>query len=119
MQCFCKNEHKSGKKSTEIYKLNQNGTTVEIPICYKIYKDKIIQQIASSSISVIIVIVNVILKTIIIKMVYAIGDETISKQKATITNAVFLAQFANTGFVILLVNANLTEHYPHELTKYF
>lgn len=26
--------------------------------------------------------------------------------------------FFNTGFLILLVNANLTEYWPHEITKY-
>ena len=35
------------------------------------------------------------------------------------TRGVFLAQFANTGFVILLVNANLTEHFPKEITVLF
>lgn len=51
-------------------------------------------------------------------MVYWIGEETASQQKATVTRGVFIAQFANTGFVILLVNANMTEHFPHEVTKY-
>ena len=30
-----------------------------------------------------------------------------------------MAQFANTGFIILLVNANLTEHQPFYVTQYF
>ena len=34
------------------------------------------------------------------------------------TNYVFFAQFFNTGFLILLVNANLSEHEPKHLTQY-
>ena len=80
---------------------------------------KLIEKVLGTSISVVIVVVNLILKTTIIRMVYAIGEETQSKQKSTITYAVFLAQFVNTGFVILLVNANLSEHLPPYLAKYF
>lgn len=36
----------------------------------------------------------------------------------TITNYVFFAQFFNTGFLILLVNANMKEHEPKFLTQY-
>lgn len=35
-----------------------------------------------------------------------------------ITNGVFIAQFLNTGFVLLLVNANMTEHSPKFITRY-
>ena len=31
----------------------------------------------------------------------------------------FFAQFFNTGFLILIVNANMKEHDPSEFTKYF
>ena len=64
------------------------------------------------SIAFIIIAVNIILKTVIIKLVEWIGDDTYSVQKSSITNKVFMAQFFNTGFLILIVNANLTEHEP-------
>jgi quinol-cytochrome oxidoreductase complex cytochrome b subunit len=51
--------------------------------------------------------------------VYWIGEATFSEQKTTITNIVFYAQFFNTAFLILLVNANLSEHHPKWFTKYF
>jgi len=38
---------------------------------------------------------------------------------ASITNGVFIAQFFNTGFLLLFVNANLTEHDPVWFTKHF
>lgn len=79
----------------------------------------LIAKIFGQSISFVVIAINVILKFTILYMVIAIGEETASQQKATVTRGVFLAQFANTGFVILLVNANLTEHFPHEITQHF
>ena len=73
-------------------------------------------KVFGQSISFIVIAFNIILKYTIMYMVYYIGEETASAQKATITRGVFLAQFANTGFIILLVNANLTEHFPKEIT---
>lgn len=58
------------------------------------------------------------LKLIIIKLVEWVGEDTNSEQKSSITNGVFYAQFFNTGFLLLLVNANLTEHQPQFLTKF-
>lgn len=79
----------------------------------------LIAKIFGQSISFIVIGINVILKYTILYMVMYIGEETASQQKATVTRGVFMAQFANTGFVILLVNANLTEHFPTEITKHF
>lgn len=78
-----------------------------------------ISKIFGQSISFIVIGINIVLKFTILSMVIWIGEETASAQKATVTRGVFLAQFANTGFVILLVNANLTEHFPTEFTKHF
>jgi len=40
-----------------------------------------------------------------------IREDTYSKQLTSITNMVFIAQFFNTGILLLLVNANLAEHH--------
>jgi len=66
-----------------------------------------------------IIAINIVLKTVIIKLVIWIREDTNSSQLASITNGVFIAQFFNTGFLLLFVNANLTEHSPHWLTQYF
>ena len=71
------------------------------------------------SISFIIIGVNVALKLIIIKLVEWVGEATVSSQKALITQGVLFAQFFNTGILILVVNANLTEHQPKILTQIF
>ena len=68
--------------------------------------------ILGTSISFIIIAVNLILKTVIIKLITWIGEDTVSEQLSSITNGVFYAQFFNTGILLLLVNANMTEHQP-------
>lgn len=62
---------------------------------------------------------NVILKKIVVALVSWIGEDTVSQQKATVVKGAFLGQFFNTGFIILIVNANMIEHHPKDIFKYF
>lgn len=55
----------------------------------------------------------------IIALISWVGYDTRSEELTRITNWVFMAQFFNTGFLLLLVNANITEHSPKYLTKHF
>ena len=56
-----------------------------------------------------IICINFILKTFIIKLIQWIGYETHSELVSKITYAVFFALFFNTGFLLLLTNANLAD----------
>lgn len=76
-------------------------------------------KVFGGAIAFVIVIVNVILKTVIIKLITWIKVDTESEQLTAISTGVFIAQFFNTGLLVLAVNANLTEHQPHWFTKYF
>lgn len=58
------------------------------------------------------------MKTTIIKLITWVGEDTNSEQLGSITNGVFYAQFFNTGLLLLIVNANMTEHSPKIITKY-
>jgi hypothetical protein len=60
-----------------------------------------------------------VLKALIIALITWVKEDTVSQQLSSITNGVFIAQFFNTGFLLLLVNANMTEHEPEALTKHF
>jgi hypothetical protein len=68
------------------------------------------------AVTMVILIVNVILKNSIIRGANWVGDDRISTQMTYIINRVFVAQFFNTGILIVLVNGNLTEHSPKLLT---
>jgi len=70
------------------------------------------------AISMVIVAFNLVLRFIIIALIEWIGEDTYSERLSSITNAVFMATFFNTGILLLLVNANVTEHPPIFLTKY-
>lgn len=53
--------------------------------------------------------INYILRLFIIKLIIYLGKDTESEQTRLITNGVFIVQFFNTAFLLLLVNANLSE----------
>lgn len=98
---------------------DNSGKEFEGAICRSFYIDIIISKIFGQSISFIVVGFNVILKYTIMYLVMYIGEDTQSAQNATTTRGIFIGQFINTGFVILLVNANLSEHFPKAITKHF
>lgn len=122
MQCFCKQEKKEGQSDSEEYTLtDKKGNDVfTAPICEEYFINIKKSKILGQSIAFIVVFINIILKLTVKGLVNFIGEATASEQKATVTRGVFLGQFANTGFVMLLVNANLTEHFPESyITSYF
>ena len=53
--------------------------------------------------------INVILKTTIISLITWIGYDTHSELMTKITNGVFICLFFNTGFMLLLTNANFSD----------
>ena len=93
MQCFCKAEKAGGHSSSEYYSHVdvKSGETFDEPICRNFFIDLIIAKVFGQSISFIVIAINVILKYTIMYMVYWIGEDTMSEQKATITRGVFLA----------------------------
>jgi hypothetical protein len=112
LQCFCQYEKKNGADKKEVYEQKDRDGNVIFSeaICLEYFNDIIWSKIIGQSIAFIIIGVNIILKMIIINLVYWVGEDTQSEQKSSITNGVFYAQFFNTGFLLLLVNAQATEH---------
>ena len=49
---------------------------------------------------------NVLIKTVNMKLVKYIGYHTATEQTMAIMGSIFVAQFFNTGILILLTNAN-------------
>lgn len=54
-------------------------------------------------------VINTILRTILIKLIKWIGEDTHSAQLKSITNGVFVTLFFNTAFLVLLSYANFAE----------
>jgi hypothetical protein len=63
----------------------------DVVICEEYFYDKYYSKFLGSSISIIIIVVNLILKTAIIRLIQWIGEDTVSQQLASITNGVFYA----------------------------
>ena len=65
--------------------------------------------LASNSITVIITVINIIIKIVTVKLISWIGYDTHSELVTAISNGVFAAQFFNTAILVLLVYANFSE----------
>jgi hypothetical protein len=121
MQCFCVAEKKLKHKKAEVYELKDSSGTVIAaePICKRYRDDKFFSKVLALSITVIIIAINTILKQCVVLLVSWIGEDTVSKQKSQVVKGCFLGQFFNTGFIILIVNANMAQFHPHKFWKVF
>ncbi|CDW85661.1 UNKNOWN [Stylonychia lemnae] len=104
LQCHCEQIKKNGTISLLSY-ASPNGSK----ICRQYYIDYWLSFISSSAVQYMIIGINFVLRLVIIKLIIFIGKDTESEQTKLITNGVFVVQFFNTAFLLLLVNANMTE----------
>jgi len=95
-----------------------NTQKSEYALCKFYHSDQSLKFFVGKMVPIVIIVINIILKTLIIKLIIWVGEVTQSLQLTSITNGVFVAQFMNTGIILLLVNANLTEHQPSFITKH-
>jgi len=82
-----------------------------MPMCLDYKSDKTKSKILGTSIAFIIIAINTVLRKVIIALITNIQLDTYSAELAAITNGVFIAQFMNSGLLLLMVNANLEEHH--------
>lgn len=80
MQCFCDAERKSKHKKNELYELKDadNKVIFKEPICLHYINDKKLAKLLALSITVIVVVINAILKKIVVALVSWIGEDTVS-----------------------------------------
>lgn len=110
MQCFCQNQKKAGEHRAQKYTGTVDGETQTLPICEDFFSDKFKGTIIGYAITGVIIAVNEVLRMAIIALITWVGEDTQSERLTSITNGIFFAQFFNTGLLLLLVNANLTEY---------
>jgi hypothetical protein len=92
------------------------GTVEPTDICVNILEKKFLGIAVASSISFVIIAINIILKKFVVDLLTWVKEATNSEKLASCTNGVFVVLYINTGFLLLLANANLTEHPPHFIT---
>lgn len=80
MQCFCVMEKKLKHKKAEVYELKDDDGKVKAaePICLKYRNDQFFSKMLALSITVIIIVINTILKLCVVGLVGWIGEDTIS-----------------------------------------
>lgn len=82
MQCFCDAERKSKHKKNELYELRDkeepNKVIFKEPICLHYINDKKLAKLLALSITVIVIVINAILKKIVVALVSWIGEDTVS-----------------------------------------
>jgi hypothetical protein len=82
MQCFCDAERKLKHKKNELYELRDKEEPTKVifkePICLHYINDKKLAKLLALSITVIVIVINAILKKIVVALVSWIGEDTVS-----------------------------------------
>jgi hypothetical protein len=111
LQCFCDAERATGHGTDEVYSVASGGLEWSGPLCEEYFGDKLWSFVYGQSISFLIIGVNYFLKVVTIAAVRWVGQPTVAAEMLQITVGVFVAQFLNTGVLILLINANLSDRF--------
>jgi hypothetical protein len=72
-------------------------------------QDLILANVLSNVVTGSVVVINFVLRLVIIACINYIGLATESEQTEKILKGIFVTQFFNTGILLLLCNANLTQ----------
>jgi hypothetical protein len=78
----------------------------EAYVCHEWFLDFWIVKVYNLSISLMINIVNTVIKLILVNLIQVIGEDTRSATNRSVKMGVFVTQFFNTGILILLSSAN-------------
>lgn len=100
------------KDKYPIHNITWNGVVEgeefpEVQLCRQYYKDKLTISVMDESIKYIIIVINTVIRMIVIKIIDSVGCDTQSREMSFVTIAVFFCTFFNTGFLLMIVNANM------------
>lgn len=110
LQCFCQSEYKA---NPDTYLTNSYGQTAGEPICKGYYDEVASVYLWTSALSYLLIGINYILRTVCIMLVDWIGFSTETVRLSKTTTITFVVQFFNSAFLLLMVNANLSEQPFH------
>jgi len=103
VQCFCDAALLDGDEADKAYGVEG------VKVCEEYEASLFPTLIWTNAIMVIIITVNTILKSSTVALITWIGYDTYSELMTRIINGVFIVLFFNTGILLLLVNANLSD----------
>jgi hypothetical protein len=108
LDCFCKDQKaKFGfSVGNQLFTDFNNKSAYA---CYEWFSDIYVSKGIGSSISVVINLLNWLLKGLLVVLISKIGEDTRSAQIRSIKMGVFVSQFFNTAILVLLSQANFSE----------
>jgi len=106
LQCFCQEQYKSHRDTVLSDSYGQKDGE---PICLEYYEEVTSVYVWTSALSYLLIGINYVLRTICIMLVDWIGFSTETVRLSKTTTITFVVQFFNSAFLLLMVNANLSE----------
>lgn len=79
----------------------------ETDLCYQYHYDYGYGLFLTNFVTILVTVINIVIRTINIKLINSIGYATVSKQVSLIMLSIFWATFINTGVILLMTNAEL------------
>jgi len=104
LQCFCTSNSKDDPDFNASYKA-ANGEA----ICQEFSNDVLAVYFWTTALSYLLIGINYILRTVCIMLVDWIGFDTETVRLSKTTTITFLVQFFNSAFLLLMVNADMSE----------
>jgi hypothetical protein len=86
---------------------DETDEAVLVPLCKQYYEDRRMIFVMDESIKYLIIVINTVIRMLVIMIIDRVGCDTQSREMAFVTIAVFLCTFFNTGFLLMIVNANM------------
>ena len=106
LDCFCQAEQVS---NPDTFKEESYGQSDGDHIC-EFYSDKVLKvYFLTTSLSYLLIGFNIILRTVCINLIDWIGYDSETVRLSKTTSVTFFVQIFNSGLLVLLINANLSQ----------
>ena len=103
VQCFCDTRAEAGDQADAVY------GDEDLAVCEDYFGSYYTTLLLTNTVMVVIIAINYILKMACIALITWIKYDTYSEMMSKIVNGVFVALFFNTGLLLLLTNANVSD----------
>ena len=108
LSCFCTQQYLDvGNDAAEVEHSSSDGTKVKT--CSEIFSDRASVGLIAQCVSILIVLVNFILKVLLVDMIKSLHLKTVTKETNYTMITIFVGQFINTAVLIVLNNASFKD----------
>lgn len=100
-QCYC--------KTYTTIKDIAHSENYKKELCYNYHYDIYIGFLLTQSVTILVTLTNIIIRTINIQLISFIGYQTKSEQVSMVMRSIFVDTLINTGIIVLMTNANFQD----------